>query len=229
MPASPYDTFDTYLTYLQGTYGPAHGNTVSTVRGHFAGVANPSGPAQMAQDYDFTATVDASLDVTLSGSGTLVGSHSIVIRYDDLVAPTGIYGANPAIYFDGAATSIYPQNDLYGWIVGDLLAGLNIGAVGSTAPDGNNGIVGELDSQQWFQLSSFFEALQPSCTVCYNRWAAAIGPLSQAYNFAYSDRFAHVTAPLNPQTVDTLELTFLSDGDLQGQSDAIFRSGFDDG
>ncbi len=182
----------------------------------------------MAQDYDFTATVDASLDVTLSGNGTLVGSHSIVIRYDDLVAPTGIYGANPAIYFDGAATSIYPQNDLYGWIIGDLLAGLNIGAVGSTAPDDNNGIVGELDSQQWFQLSTFFEALQPDCPVCYNQWAAAIAPLSQAYNFAYSDRFAHVTAPLNPQTVDTLELTFLSDGDLQGQGDTIFRNGFDD-
>ncbi len=77
------------------------------------------------------------------------------------------------------------------------------------------------------QLSDFFAALQPGCAACYNQWAAAIGPLSQAYNFAYSDRFAHVTAPLNPETVDTLELTFLSDGDLQGQGEVIFRNSFD--
>jgi hypothetical protein len=33
--------------------------------------------------------------------------------------------------------------------------------------------------------------------------------LSDAYNFAYTDRFAHVVAPLNPAQVDTLELVFL--------------------
>jgi hypothetical protein len=38
-----------------------------------------------------------------------------------------------------------------------------------------------------------------------------MAPLSQAYNFAYSDRFAHVVATLNPAVVDTLEIVILGD------------------
>ncbi len=69
-----------------------------------------------------------------------------------------------------------------------------------------------MNSQQWFSLTDYFGALQPKHKFSYNRWAAALAPLSQAYNFAYSDRFAHVVATLNPGApsfVDTLEIVFL--------------------
>jgi hypothetical protein len=65
-----------------------------------------------------------------------------------------------------------------------------------------------MESQQWFALTQRFAALQPSHPY-YNQWAAKMSELSDAYNFAYTDRFAHVVAPLNPAQVDTLELVFL--------------------
>ena len=88
---------------------------------------------------------------------------------------------------------------------GDLLAGLNIGAVGSTVVR-NGTAVGLMPSSQWFGLTDLFAGLQPDNPTFYNQWAAALGPISDAYNFAYSDRFAPVTVPLDPSRVDTLEV-----------------------
>src|SRR5690606_17537186 len=68
--------------------------------------------------------------------------------------------------------------------------------------------VGTLDSQDWFALTDLFSALQPNNTF-YNPWAAAMSGVSQAYNFAYTDRFAHVVAPLDPARVDTLEIVLI--------------------
>jgi hypothetical protein len=209
LPASPYDDFESYLRYLQGTY--AKGGVIAAIKGRFAGVGpNPTTPETKPQDYDFTASIDAALNITLKGSATVVGAHTLLFKKSDLVAPSGIYGANPNFSVDGKST--HPLNDVYGWIAGDLLSGLNIGAVGSTVtPAGADKAVGEMESQQWFKLKEYFGALQPAMTGNYNRWAATMAPLSQAYNFAYSDRFAHVVATLNPAVVDTLEIVILGD------------------
>jgi len=206
LPASPYDNFSEYLTYLQSTYAPAHGNVVATIAGTFAGVgSSPTTPATMRQTYDFTATLDSSKDITLTGSGGDIGSQTLEIKYADLTSPTGIYGANPSFYLDGSTTAQSPQNDIYGWMIGDLLAGLNIGAVGSTVVR-NGEQVGEMQSSQWFGLTDLFSGLQPSNPDYYNQWAATMSNLSDAYNFAYSDRFAPVTATLNPAVVNTLQI-----------------------
>lgn len=211
-PASPYNDFESYLTYLYKKYAPKHGHIVATVKGHFYGVGNGSTAQTAPQDYAFTATIDPGLDITLTGSGTVVGPHTLFLSKANLVAPTGIYGANPSFSLDGGQAGA-PQNDVYGWIIGDLLAGLNVGAVGSTViPPGGTMQVGEMNSQDWFTLPNYFGALQPTRKSNYNRWAAALAPLSQAYNFAYSDRFAHVVATLNPGApsfVDTLQIVFL--------------------
>jgi Beta-1,3-glucanase len=212
LPASPYDNFEAYLRYLEATYAPAHGGVLALIKGHFAGVGkNPTTPETKPQDYDFAATIDAQLDITLSGSGSVVGKHTLLFRHADLVAPTGIYGANPAFSLDGGSP-IHPANDVYGWLVADLLSGLNIGAVGSTVKDGSGGIVGGLPSQQWFKLPKLFSALQPAHADYYNRYSAALTPVSQAYGFAYSDRFAHPVATLNPGApafVDTLQIELM--------------------
>ena len=147
-------------------------------------------------------------DITLTGTLSGMGSTTMKYAVADLQNPTGIYGGNAPFYLNGATTSTIPANDVSGWIGGDLFSGLNIGAVGSrTVPSGGTTAVGAMNSQSWFTLanSSFFAGLQPTAKY-YNQWAATLSPLSQAYNFAFSDRFAAVLVSLNPATVDTLEI-----------------------
>ncbi len=197
-PASPYQSFTPYLNYLQ-TYAAAHGGVVATIAGNFNGVDGMTTDETKAQSYNFTVSIDSHDDLTLTGSGGIIGGHSLEFMYQDLINPSGIYGANAPFYLDGSPTSTYPQNDIYGWITGDLLAGLNIGAVGSTTVV-NGQQVGLMESNQWFSLTSYFSALQPNNPDYYNQYAAAMSTVSDAYNFAYTDRFAHVTVPLDSGT-----------------------------
>lgn len=227
IPVMPYDTFKSYLQSLLKNFGPGTavgaivpglGNgTIASIAGRFAGVGpNPpsSGPTA-PQSYQLAASIDANLDITLSGTlGEIPGTTTLLYKQADLGNPSGIYGGNAPYHLNGASGATSPGNDVYGWVGGDLFSGLNIGAVGSSTTVGavaglpSPVMVGALPSQQWFQLppSFFFAALQPSGSF-YNAWAAVLAPLSQAYNFAYSDRFAAVFASLNPATVDTLTLT----------------------
>ncbi|KAF0815116.1 hypothetical protein IGB42_00193 [Andreprevotia sp. IGB-42] len=219
IPVTPYDTLLGYLKNLYAAFGPGTtvgatvpglGNgVIATIAGNFAGVG-PNVPAsgpQAAQQYQFSASIDASYNITLSGKLSL-SDDTVTILYavGDLTNPSGIYGGNAPYSLNGAA-AVSPGNDVYGWIGGDLFSGLNIGALGSSTASALPGqtLVGALPSQQWFQLSpaTFFAGLQPGNTD-YNQWAATLAPLSQAYNFAYSDRFAPVFASLNPANVDTL-------------------------
>lgn len=221
LPVTPYDTWQGYLQYLLEWFGPGTGvgsmvptlgnGAIARIAGNFAGVGpNPpaSGPTSV-QVYDLVASIDASLGITLQG--TLGGTKSTMLyQCGDLTNPSGIYGGNTPYYLNGSTTSTNPGNDVYGWVGGDLFAGLNIGALGSTTTVGNvpgvpvPAMVGSLASHLWFGIPNqfFFGGLQPGSY--YNRWAATLAPLSQAYNFAYSDRFAAVFVSLNPATVDTL-------------------------
>jgi hypothetical protein len=220
IPVTPYDTLRDYLQCLYDTFGPGTkagsvipglgAGTIATISGNFAGVGPvvpPSGP-QSRQAYNLTATIDDSLDITLSGaigSGTV--ATTMVYKIADLMNPTGIYGGNSPFYLNGASTGTIPGNDVYGWIGGDLFSGLNIGAVGSTVLSEGTGSepVGQLESSEWFKLpvDAFYSKMQPGTTY-YNQWAATLQPFTQAYNFAYTDRFAHVFASLDPATTDTL-------------------------
>ena len=42
-----------------------------------------------------------------------------------------------------------------------------------------------------------------------DQWAAALNPCSQAYNFAFAERFSAPQLNLNPASVDTLTVTLL--------------------
>ena len=222
VPITPYDLFENYLNYLLTNFGPSTqtgalipglGNgTVATVSGNFNGVGPnvpPSGP-QSAQAYDLTVTIDSSKDLTLTGTvGSVSGTTTMVYKYSDLINPDGIYGANAPFSLNGGGSQ-NPANDVYGWIAGDLFSGLNIGAVGSsTTIDGT--MVGAMPSSQWFKISntSLFQNLQPNNSTNYNQYAATLQGLSDAYNFAFSDRFAPVLVSLNPATVDTLQISLL--------------------
>jgi hypothetical protein len=219
IPVMPYDLLKEYLTYLFTTFGPATpkgtvvptlgGGVIASITGNFAGVGSPppaTGP-QSRQTYNLVATIDADLNITLSGTiSGIQGNTSMLYQKGDLLNPAGIYGGNTPYYLNGATTPTNSGNDVYGWVGGDLFSGLNIGAVGSATTIGGD-IVGAMSSQSWFTLpvSSFFANLQPDNRY-YNQWAATLSNLSQAYNFAYSDRFSHVLVSLNPADVDTLQI-----------------------
>ena len=162
-----------------------------------------------AKDYDLKASIDADLNVTLKGK---IGGTETTMKFTkaSLISPTGIYGANAAFSLNKGSEE-NPTNDVYGWITGDLLAGFNIGAIGSTTII-NKEKVGAMNSSHWFSKvpnTKLFSNLQ-SKTTNYNQYAAALQPLSDAYNFAYSDRFSAVQISLNPATVDELQLSFFN-------------------
>lgn len=228
IPVTPYQLFSGYLNNLVTNYGvgtdvgtlvPGLGNgTIATIAGSFAGVG-PNVPAtgpQSAQSYNLTATIDDNCNITLTGTIGSDTDQTLVFAVDDLLNPTGIYGGNTPFSLNGA-TAAAPANDVYGWISGDLMSGLNIGAVGSTSTVHNPPsvptptMVGALNSQVWFTLPINFLYGKMQSAGNYNPWAATLQPLTQAYNFAYSDRFAHVFSSLNPANVDTLEIVLEPD------------------
>jgi hypothetical protein len=141
-----------------------------------------------------------------------------------LLSPSGVVGANanylykyyltsngdPGTYRQTDPFNGGPQNDITTWMMGDLLAGMNVGAVGSVKTFANpitlNGNtyaagtqVGAFNSQDWWSIGStlrstgesvynyYFGYLQ-SETYLYNQYAEAVYPLTDAYGFAYSDR-----------------------------------------
>jgi len=219
VPVIPYDLFKNYIDYLITNFGPGTtlgavipglGNgTIATIAGYFYGVGPvvPTSGPQSAQSYNLVASIDASGDVTLTGTvGSVSGTTTMVYKKSDLTSPSGIYGANAPFSLNGGAAQ-NPANDVYGWITGDLLAGFNIGAIASETSV-NSVQVGTMESSTWFTLpdTALFSNLQ-SNPLYYNQYAATLQPLSDAYNFAYSDRFSPVLVSLNPATVDTLQIS----------------------
>ena len=177
-----YGNFTSYLNSLHGQN--------STISGFFAGVGGQLGQqTTAAQIYEYTATFSGSVasngTVTLTAtpnsgttfgnytngsivpvpagnSGNGAGNNTITLKYSDLIAATGIYGSNPPYQVSGTFTQNNTGivDDVFGRVVGDLLAGLTFGTVGSTVSAnltiGNgttttlNGTIGSLPSSVWW-------------------------------------------------------------------------------
>lgn len=209
-----YHDWTDYMNYLAGlSYGTA-------IAGLFGGVGNSTIPAQEQQTYNLTATFDSTTGVvTLSGTTSVVGATTITINFSDLNALTGVYGANPPYTANGQSYSGI-QNDVFGWIVGDLLAGMNMGFPGSTTTDPITGNpLGQCTSSEWFaaavqQPSLQFSGAQSNASY-YNGYAGALQPLTSAYGFPFSDRLGGVLLYFppsgSPGAVDYLKITFLPD------------------
>lgn len=214
-PAPYYHDWSNYiLTDLQ--------NTSINIAGNFVGTGNQTtaNSTTIAQPYDYVATFSSTGNLTMtaqggSGAGGVGSNVTISANFTSLNAETGIYGNNPWITIDlnGSLLAENPQNDVFGRIVGDLLAGLNFGDPGSTKVfngtiDGQavNQTVGSMTSTQWFDLvgnssitgnstaiaNYVFGGLQPN-PLDYNDYAADLFPLTTAYATAYEDRFGQNT------------------------------------
>ncbi|MFQ3671124.1 MAG: beta-1,3-glucanase family protein, partial [Verrucomicrobiia bacterium] len=169
--ASPFNTFEDYIDSMNGQSVKIGGIFVGT------GTQNASTlPENRFQTFDFTATFSGTVagggSVTLTANpdsgnanptfypghtptGPGVGnSITITINYSDLNATTGIYG-NSAPYTittpSGTFTTAGLTNDVYGRVVGDLLAGFSLGYIGSTVtltPGGTP--IGQMTSTEWW-------------------------------------------------------------------------------
>ncbi len=168
--AGVYHDFTNYLTALDGKSVTLNGTFVGTGQ-------QPSGNSlTQAQTYNFTGSFDASGNITLtaqsdSGYSNVtwldssssqpnngVGNNNITITITgaDLNSQNGIYGNNVTYTVNNNGNStVYTslQNDVWGRIVGDLLAGLSLGYVGSDVMfdyKGTPTALGDLPSSVWW-------------------------------------------------------------------------------
>lgn len=244
---NPYVSFTPYITYTATT-----GNT-TTLRGTYGGVntgtnATP-GPiftlpadAYVTQDYIFSSTITPAGDLIISGSGvanintgtkTPVGAQTIRVKAADLAQ--GIYTAAPPYTVDSFKGGVQRgSNSVYDQVISDLLAGFNLGLVGSTVIDPRlsgtaplNNIpagteLGQENSAAWFSTgpsyglnpmlsaAQAFSTAQPKRTF-YNEYAEYVSGISDAYSFPYTDKTAAPLLTTTPGVADTAVITILPD------------------
>jgi hypothetical protein len=202
--ANLYPSMSPYVSYVYSWQnGTAH---KTELKDHYFGNPSGSGPVYQAQDYDFTATVDAQGNLTMTGTGGVVGAHTITIAAADLLP--GIYSCNPPYQLDGSPGHF--DNTVYDAVIRDVLAGFNLGFVASATTDPGTGTAfGDEPSGLWFKSAKAFDFLQPSQPF-YNQYAKVIAANSNAYGFPYSDRWQTVQANLN-SPIDALQLVVQPD------------------
>lgn len=165
-----------------------------------------------------------------AATSTTTGDFDIYITSAQLNAASGIYGANPAYVVDWtgnatpAAVATVNTNSLADRVVGDLMAGITFGMVGSSAQIGatmtSTGTTANFANTQWSSTTKttisglstgeyfYLLALQQtpaqfagwvgsgiqSDSDFYDVYGNAFQSLTQAYAFAYSDRINASTA-----------------------------------
>jgi hypothetical protein len=231
-PASPYTDFvriigpglvNAYHDWTKYIQYLATLPYTTRIAGLFAGSENGVG-ATARQPYALEATFDAAKQQVMI-TGTAGGNKTdITIDFKAMNALTGIYGANPPFSVNGGPLTPGITNDVYGWIVGDLLAGMNMGFLGSStknplAENGADQLLGQCTSSQWFLAAQhcpqiMFSGAQTNPNY-YNAYAAALHPVTSAYGFPFTDRIGGVLLYFPPPEVsggvDYLKITFLED------------------
>lgn len=264
--SAPTSALTTGATYsLTATFNPTEQRTVTySVPGTgagtgpftitFTGFVTLSGTSTIASGA-YKGTYVVELKIPYGGLPEYMTVQSgFANPHAFLLDPSGVVGANanylykyylntdkdPGAYNQTDPYNGGPQNNLLTWVEGDLLAGMNVGTVGSdktlsnpitlngtTYPAGTK--IGTFDSQGWWSIGStlrgsasesvynyYFGFLQKDHDF-YNRYAETIYPFTDAYGFAYSDRITDGRAAISwnatlANPIDTVEITILPDG-----------------
>lgn len=200
----PYPPFDDYVDSVI-----ASGEDI-LIQDQFSGI-NIS-PATSNQIYTFTNTFDASSNLVMNGSGTIVGGGHTIIVSNSILA-YHIYANNPPFTVDGIGWT-FDSNDVYCAALRDVLAGFAIGFVGSTVTNPNTGQPFKDEyCEHWYAATQplAFSDVQP-VNPYYNAYAEVFWKYSDSYGFPFSDRLHKtVQASLDPATVDTVEIVVLQD------------------
>ena len=223
-PTLPNPMYHDWSDYLKTTL-PGH---PFTIKGCYAGGGSDSHPETLtSQSYEYLATVDASGNITLTAqpgsgaynahcggvTGTGIGSNSVLtLQFSDLNIQNGIYGGNPPFAWTFAGNSGSTSgitNNVFGWIVADLLTGLNYGFPGSTVLF-NGTAIGALSSTQWWggQMPDgsliahantpggqglFGDKAQPNNPTNYNTYLnVMMQVVPSAYAYAFQERMGKV-------------------------------------
>jgi hypothetical protein len=197
---NPYPSFQDYIDHIRA-------NGITT---EIQGTFNP------VTAYKFTAVIDSAGNLRMNGTITINGmpqAHEIVIRDKDLLK--GIYTANPLCEVDGGAPA-HVGNDAFGTTVRDVLAGFNIGFIGSDEPNPNDPgkTFGKSPSYLWYTphlpAKYDFSGAQPDHPF-YNQYAAYLVTVTDAYGFPYTDLTQKPFAGLKPGEIDRMDITVLPD------------------
>jgi hypothetical protein len=196
---NPYPSFQDYIDYIRAN------GIMADIQGTFNAVTT----------YKFTALIDSAGDLRMSGTITtnsVPRSHEIVIRDSEL--DRGIYTADPLCEVDGVKKHV--GNDAFGTTVRDVLAGFNLGFIGSEEPNPNapGKTFGKSPSYLWYtpKLADkyAFSGAQPNHRF-YNRYAAYLVTVTDAYGFPYTDLTQSPFAGLKPGEIDRMDITVLPD------------------
>jgi len=206
-----YHTWDDYLLALTptGSLNTA-GNLVTNLAGSYGETGDP------AQHYTASATFNAG-SVTLGGivytGYVLIDNFTwgntqqtkLYVPFSVLKASTGLYGTNPTYSVGGGALVPVPPNDLQTRVVGDVVAGMNFGLVGSTVVatyDGKTQALADFTSKDWWRIgvqypNLLFGGAQPTNPTFYNTYAAKLQFLTSGYGFGIQDRLGANTTEFN--------------------------------
>jgi hypothetical protein len=197
---------------------------VTNIQDVYSNSSTVGPPSMLTQHLTFTATVPSSGamagDLVMVGSGDEIGANQTIDIPD---AAAGIISVNPTFYVNGTADT-FANNDAYGVVVRDILAGFNAGLVGSSAINPNSGTAdltyaqsidgfpnGDTANAYWFPvpIGFGFAQAQPGNPGFYNQFAALISQHSDSYGFPFTDVLAAPLASLN--NVDHVDITILPD------------------
>ncbi|MFC2149593.1 PEP-CTERM sorting domain-containing protein [Candidatus Auribacterota bacterium] len=214
----PYQDLQPYVNAVKSSVST--GTTVAKIVDNYSGPQGGSGRTA-SQSYNFQASFNASGDLVLDGSGSVVGSHTITIAAADVAYQ--IYAADPSYEISGVGTGNMADNDVYAAAIRDILAGFATGFVGSTVTDPETGeVIKDEESNKWWVCGLTFDEVQ-TANVYYNAYGGVFYQNSNNYGFPFSDRLnATVQASLDPANVDTLVLTVAADAIPEPSSVALF-------
>ncbi len=255
---TPTDAATTSSTYsLSVSWNPTEPRTLTYDSGNviiqFTGFVTLTGTVTVPSTSTYEGTYTTEIKVPYGGLTNYYEMLKGSYQYAFMLDPTGVVGSNAnyiyKFYKQGTTDPGYsqtspfnnpPGNTVMTQIVGDLFAGMNLGAIGSTVTlpqavtiNGNKytttTTVGSMPSQDWFGLGAALAAATGKGGVYdyyygylqtndeyYNRYAEALYPLSDAYAFAYSDRIqgGHVSVAWDASlstAIDTIVITLLPD------------------
>lgn len=209
--SSPWPSMQPYIDYVRTNGITTH------IAGLYNGLNGGTGP-QAQQRYDLVGWINPGGDLVITGSCDVAGPTTVVIPAAEL--QEAIYSANPAYVTNNHLPAIRNSNSVYDAILRDILAGFNLGLVGTTNLDPRTGTPFSNETTEvWYNYNNItgsslhytnvFKALWLDGKTFYNQYASILSTNTDAYGFPFNDTLAKPLLPLvnNP----TLTITILPD------------------